>query len=240
MQVLGWLTLVLTTSFQVTVPPVYYSLSWQKFNQISKVNALIDLKNPDYELLDAAIFQVTNQVRQQEGKRTLLYLPQLHRAATFHAQAMIDLEFYDHYNLRQLSYRTPDKRITAFGGYFNYTAENIAQYDVINTDMEYCPFREGKNLFKYLNCDTHQPYRAYTYLAYAKAVVTGWLHSPPHRKSLLSENFQYVGCAARFSKNPYQQKKVPFGRLVQNFGGYGPDPENKKDSLKTSSGGGIP
>lgn len=209
------------TAQQAPLTPAYYHLTWQEFKALPAAWKTIPLKQPDYELLDAAIFQVTNKARAQEGKPPLQYLPALHRSAVFHAQAMIDLEFYDHYNLKQLVYLTPDKRITAFGGFFHYTAENIAQYDIINTDLEYCPARQPNGSFSYLNCHTRRPYRAYTYLAYAEVVVNGWLHSPPHRKSLLSTDYQYVGCAARISKNPYQQRQVPFARLAQNFGGYG-------------------
>ena len=241
-----WFPILFGRSYQQTHLPHYYSLSWQQFEDLPEVRKIIDLQNPDYELLDAAVFQVSNKVRVKEGKKELQYLPLLHRSASYHAQAMIDLEFYDHYNLRQLSYLTPDKRITAFGGVFHYTSENIAQYDIINTGQEYCPSRLKNGRFRYLNCETHKPYRPYTYIAYAAAVVNGWLHSPSHRKNLLSENYQYLGCAVRISKNPYQQKKVPFGRLVQNFGGYGPDPKAtsgiKPDSVKsnTNSSGGNP
>ncbi|PSR53342.1 hypothetical protein AHMF7605_07275 [Adhaeribacter arboris] len=206
--------------------PAYYSIAWQDFEKLPAARKTIPLKQPDYALLDAAIFQVTNKIRTQEGKPLLQYLPALHRSATFHAQAMIELDFYDHYNLKQLAYLTPDKRITAFGGFFHYSAENIAQYDIINTDLEYCPVRESKMYFNYLNCDTRKPFKPYTYLAYAVAVVDGWLHSPPHRQSLLSIHYQYMGCAARISKNPYQQRQVPFARIAQNFGGYGPSNSN--------------
>jgi uncharacterized protein YkwD len=211
----------------------YYDLSWQQFARLPEVNKPILLQKPNYDLLDAAIFQVSNKVREQENKPLLRYSASLHRTATYHAQAMIDLDFYDHYNYQQTSYLTPHKRITAFGGVFNYTAENIAQYDIVNTDLEYCPARQKDGLFTYLNCSTKKPYRVYTYLTYAEAVVNGWLRSPSHRQNLLSAKYQYLGSAARISKNPYQQKKVPFARLVQNFGGYG---SPAVDSTSTGQG----
>ncbi|QNF34928.1 hypothetical protein HUW51_20190 [Adhaeribacter swui] len=213
---------VVSSVFPQELPePDYYDLSWQEFEQLPAARQVIPLLQPNYNLLDAAIYHVTNKIRATENKPPLKYSGLLHRTATYHAQTMIELDFYNHLNYQQLTYLTPDKRIAAFGGVFNYTAENIAQYDIVNTDLEYCPFREKNGSFIYLNCDTKKPYRPYTYLAYAERVVNGWLHSPSHRKSLLSLNYQYIGCSARISKNPYQQKKVPFARLVQNFGGYG-------------------
>ncbi len=209
--------------FQTTSVPHYYQLSWAEFKNLPAVRKNIPLNQPDYDLLDAAIFQVTNKVRVQENKLPLQFSSLLYRSAVFHAQAMIDLDFYAHYNYKQVHYLTPYKRILAFGGLFHYTAENIAQYDIINTDLEYCPAKQPNGNFRYLNCKTLQPYQAFTYLAYAEAVVNGWLHSPPHRVNLLSSNYQYMGCAARISKNPYRQRQVPFARLAQNFGGYGPD-----------------
>lgn len=226
---LFWWVIVYPSPSQTLPDLTYYNVSWQEFEQLPAVNKPISLLKPDYNLLDAAIYQATNKVRAAENKPPLKYGALLHRTAVFHAQAMIDLDFYDHYNYRQTSYLSPDKRITAFGGVFHYTAENIAQYDIINTDLEYCPARQKNNTFVYLHCNTQKPYAAYTYLAYAEAVVTGWLHSPAHRKSLLSTNYQYIGCAARLSKNPYQQKKVPFARLVQNFGGYGSPADSTAD-----------
>jgi hypothetical protein len=42
----------------------------------------------------------------------------------------------------------------------------------------------------------------------------------PHIKSnLLNIEFNYLGCAARISKGPYQSKTAPFARLTQNFAG---------------------
>ncbi len=100
--------------------------------------------------------------------------------------------------------------------------------------MEYCPARQPNGSYNYLNCQTLRPYRAYTYLAYAEAVVEGWLQSASHRKSLLSTDYQYLGCAARISKNPYQHKQVPYARLAQSFGGYG---TNDSTSQKVNKGG---
>jgi hypothetical protein len=55
---------------------------------------------------------------------------------------------------------------------------------------------------------------------FAKMVVGKWMDSPPHRKNILSEDYQCLNCLVRFSKNPYKDRKLPFARLTQNFGGY--------------------
>lgn len=210
--------------------PYYYQLTWQEFYALPATRQTIPLHQPDYYLLEAAVFQATNRARVQEGKAPFHYLPSLHQSATFHSEAMRKLEFYDHYNLKQPLYLTPHKRITAFGGFFHYTAENIAQYDIINTDQEYCPARQPNGTFKYLNCQTNKLYRAYTYIGYAEVVVNGWMHSPPHRVNILNDNYQYLGCAARISLDPYRQRHVPFARLTQNFGGY----RNPKEADSTA------
>ncbi|RDC63502.1 CAP domain-containing protein [Adhaeribacter pallidiroseus] len=231
--VLFWVFVITGWGPQNPAEKFYYAISWQQFVRLPEVSKPIPLHKPDYDLLDAAIFQVTNKIREQEKKPLFRYSPILHRTATFHAQAMIDLDFYDHYNYKQISYFTPYKRITAFGGMFHFTAENIAQYDIINTALEYCPARQKDGSFKYLDCATKNPYRVYTYITYAEEVVHGWLHSPPHRKNLLGTEYQFLGAAARISKNPYQQRKVPFARLVQNFGGYGSPPPILQPNLLT-------
>jgi uncharacterized protein YkwD len=60
----------------------------------------------------------------------------------------------------------------------------------------------------------------YTYLEYARLLVNGWMNSPPHRRNLLNPDYKYLGCSARFSKNPFKARQLPFARSTQNMGGY--------------------
>lgn len=197
----------------------YYLYNWQVFYTIPQLQYEIDLHNPDYKLLDAALFHATNEIREKHNRVPLKYSPILHHAARIHSKEMIINDFHDHFNNRNKIYYNPDDRIKAAGGRFSLFAENIAQFQLIKTGHHYCPQKLKNGSYTYMNCDNDQPYPTFTYLQYARRVVDGWLNSPPHRKNLLSKDVQFGGCAVEFSKNPYQQKTAPFGRITQNLGG---------------------
>ncbi len=196
-----------------------YHYDWKSFYTLPGVNEIIDLHNPDYELLDAALYHATNEVREKYQKPLLKYSEVLHRAAALHSNSMIEEDFYDHYNSKDKKLYYPVNRIKASGGNFSAFAENIAEYQIIKTGSYYCPTPLKNGSYTYLNCKNNQTYPTYTYLEYARRAVDGWLNSPSHRINLLSVDVQYVGCAARISKDPFKHKQAPFARLTQKLGG---------------------
>ena len=132
---------------------------------------------------------------------------------------MMRNDFYGHEDFYQLTEITTQKRISNRTKRFEYMAENIGQYQTIDTPQWFgVRFNKQTRHYEYLAVDTKQLYSPFTYASYARYAVQQWLNSPHHRANLLEPSYGYVGCAGRLSANPYQQRRAPFGRLVQNFG----------------------
>lgn len=202
-----------------STPPKLYLLDDEAFFAQPAIHQLIRVDDPDTLLLDAALFQATNQVRRAAGLAIFHYDRGLYQASRDHAQSMIQNDFYSHQDLHQLADMTPEKRVRKQTKRFNWVAENIGQYQTINTAYWYgVRFDRQRQRYEYIDIETRQLYRPYSYAAYAQYAVQQWLNSPHHRANLLSPVFTHVGCSGRFSPHPFEQRRPPFGRLVQDFG----------------------
>lgn len=211
-QIGHWLTLVNT-------PPDDYLLSDEAFFVQPRSQQTLILNKPDTLLLDVALFQATNEARRLAGLPILQYDRALYQAARLHAESMIAHGYTSHDNLYDLTETTLLKRIQKQTNRYNWMAENVGQYQTIDTPDWYgVRFDARKQQYEYLDAQTKQRYKPYSYAAYARYAVTQWLNSPHHRANLLNPQFTHVGCAGRLSANPFQGRQAPFGRLVQNFG----------------------
>jgi len=200
--------------------PLYYRMARTEFLELPDLHAPMNLSAPDYELLDAALFHATNEVRATHGLPPFRYDPVLFEAAAYHATTMISRNFYDHLNKTGAAYHTPDKRIRTFGGDYHATAENIAQFPTVDMPRQYCPRQQSDRTYRYFDCRTGKAFRPFTYAAFARMSVQKWMASPGHRANILNDDLTFLACAARLSRNPYGSRSAPFARPVQNFGGY--------------------
>jgi uncharacterized protein YkwD len=199
--------------------PAYYQLTDEAFFAQPASCQLISLANPDTLLLDAALFHATNEARHHAGLPPLQYDLALYLAASSHAESMIKRKYYSHENLYSLADLTAAKRIRQRTDRFNWTAENIGQYQTIDTPEWFGVRRNARTgRYEYLDSETKQLYQPYSYADFARYAVRQWLASPHHRANLLNTAYSHVGCAGRLSPNPYVELHAPFGRLVQNFG----------------------
>ena len=199
--------------------PDGYLLRSEVFLNQGLSQQFIKLSHPDTLLLDMALFHATNEARKQAGLALLQYDRSLYQAAQTHAQSMIGHNYYGHDDLYSLIELTPLRRIENQTNQFERIAENIGQYQTIDTPEWYgVRLNKGTHQYEYLNSETKQLCQPYTYASYARYAVKQWLNSVHHRANLLNPLYTHVGCAARLSANPYKERRAPFGRLVQNFG----------------------
>ncbi|GAB4027501.1 hypothetical protein GCM10028773_58970 [Spirosoma koreense] len=204
---------------QWSSPPAGYLLSDEAFFAQPASQQVLVLEKPDTLLLDIALFQATNEARRRAGLPILQYDPALYEAARSHAESMIQHNYYGHDDLYRLAEITLRKRIEKQTSRFVRMAENIGQYQTIDTpDWYSIRLNARTGLYEYLNPETKQVCRPYTYAGYARYAVVQWLNSPHHRLNLLNPLLTHVGCAARLTTDPYKERRAPFGRLVQNFG----------------------
>lgn len=203
----------------LTTPPEPYLLSDEAFFAQPISHQTMALDKPDTLLLDVTLFQATNEARRLAGLTILQYDQALYQAARNHAVSMIHYDYISHQDLYQLTDLTLLKRVQKQTNRFGRIAENIGQYQTIDTAEWYgVRFNARHHQYEYVNSETKHLYQPYTYAMYARYAVQEWLNSTHHRANLLNPLFTHVACAGRLSPNPYQQRQAPFGRLVQNFG----------------------
>jgi uncharacterized protein YkwD len=198
--------------------PNYYEISGDSFALLPDLQKPINAFKPDYSLLDAAIFHATNKARQQFGLKLLQYDAGLHQTTNNYAKDMIQLNFYGHVHPYSPSLATLAQRVQIHTWAFKKTAENIGQYQVIDTAPEYCCRRKRDGSFEYFDCENKKLFSPFNYEDFAQYAVEQWMNSPSHRHHVLDSTYTHLGCAARISKDSYQGCKTPFGRFVQNFG----------------------
>ncbi len=203
---------------------VLIPLSWDKadyarydatsFFSLPEVNQPIELDKLNTDLLEAAIFYASNEVRAQEGLERYTFDSKLNKAARFHSENMKKYKFVGHVFRKKRVYRTPFDRIKAFGGNeFNKAAENVARINV---------YRLGKNgefaitSEKKLVDANGKPLKARTYAELARYTLEKWMNSPGHRKNLL-DDYGYLGCG--ISAIAYTKEGLPEIYLTQNFAG---------------------
>ncbi len=177
-----------------------YSLSYEDFLKINKVNKSIDFSAINYPLLHAAIFYETNQERIKAGVSVLRFHQSLEAAAYGHALDMRTYNFFSHTSVVSGKENLGDRARLAG---FNWTriGENIAISFGINYEAGtpvYSPNQNG-GYFSYEY--KGDPILPHTYLTFAKAVVNQWMNSPGHKANMLNVNYSYMGIGAAHYKN---------------------------------------
>ena len=145
-----------------------YSIwEYTNFRENELFNQPFSTINPDYLLLDAAVFYLTNEERAELGLSVLRYNKLLEVAAFNHSMKMATTGFFDHTNRLDATRRGTTERGKLAGVANPRIAENIA-YNYNYTD--------GK-----------------TYIQVAQKLVEQWMNSPGHRSNILSNNGKQMG-----------------------------------------------
>ncbi|WP_353723118.1 CAP domain-containing protein [Dyadobacter sp. 676] len=178
------------------------------------------LQNPDTLFLDAAIFHASNEVRRKYNLPVFQHDPGLYLASSGHATSMVYRTFFNHINPYSPYERTARRRVELFTKRFKRIGENIGKYQtLVSGEYLVARWKREQNQFEFLNESDQKVCQPYTYAGYARFVVEQWMASPSHRANLVNPGYNYLGCAARLSPEPFKHKKVPYASLVQNFGG---------------------
>ena len=73
---------------------VYKQYDYQNYRKCADLQNLIDFGSINYDLLNAAVFFRTNEIRVSHGKTALDFHPALEAAAQMHADDMINGNFF--------------------------------------------------------------------------------------------------------------------------------------------------
>ena len=144
----------------------YNEFDYDEFSNIIAINQPIDPSNFDQNLMNACIFYHTNYQRKKFGKQPFTYKSALENAATMHSTDMTLYGFFDHINHYDNKKTEPQMRIARFGITEGATSENIAT-------------RFESNI---------------SYWFLAAQFVQQWMDSPSHRRNILDDRMNSLGC----------------------------------------------
>lgn len=187
------------------------------FFALPQVQALIDPRQMDYPLLQAAVFYATNESRAGEGLAPFLHSQALEDAAAAHSQAMTQHNFFSHTSVIP-GLESMTSRLSAVGIPPSAMAENIAQFSGLNYEpgkLVYTPDVNG-GFFSYEYKGT--PLKPRSYAGAARHVLQQWMDSPGHRRNILNPNLKYLGAGlSAFEKKSFYN--MLYFNATQNFSG---------------------
>ena len=199
---------------------VYKQYDYQNYRKCADLQNLIDFGSINYDLLNAAVFFRTNEIRVSHGKSSLNYQHALEMAAKLHAADMLSDHYFAHINPLKKDRKEPADRYRLSNIENPMPAENIANSFAIkykaNTSVYVIDQKEALYTYE-LN---GKAIERHTYLSFAESVVEQWMNSAGHRANILRETAVELGCACVF----YREKEgsMPKFMCVQNFQLYQP------------------
>ncbi len=197
----------------------YEKISYKTFRNESIFSEEINLNNIDYPRIHAAIFYVTNEIRDKQKLPILEFNINLEIAAWNHSKKMVKENFFAHINPKDKIRKDPNERAKIAGITNPYLAENVAETPAIQykSGDEIYILDQKNGIFSYK--DGGEPIKPHTYLSFAEMVVDQWMNSKPHKKNILSKEALELGCGVYF----FQDSKfynMPMFKSTQNFQWY--------------------
>jgi uncharacterized protein YkwD len=189
----------------------YKKWDHRNFRQNQSFNEPFSISNPDYLLLDAALFFITNEERSKVGIPPMRYHKFLEVAAYNHSFKMATTGFFSHYNSIDVSRKSTGDRGKLAGITNPHIAENIAY---------------------------NFPKNGSTYMQVAALVIKQWMNSPGHKENILSKSGRQMGVGAYYidDKIYVTQAFQWFEDIIENpSGGTDQLPKQKTITDKTES-----
>jgi uncharacterized protein YkwD len=158
-------------------------------DETADAEQLVNVQNFDLHLMNWCLFAASNEMRSKYHSKPLLFSERLRNAAMIHSNEMVVNKFYHHINPKNNELKMPDQRMKLFGISNVELAENVHKFPFENNNVSY------KTL--------------------ARAIVKDFYDSPNHRKNLLNNNFNHLGCAAMWEFD--EKEKFYFMKVTQCF-----------------------
>ncbi len=170
----------------------YKNMDWREFYKLEEANELVDPRNYDFDLMNAAIFFAVNKYRSSKGLEPFKFDPRLRDAATIHSYQMVTKNFFDHMNYYDVKIQGPDTRM------------HLCGYD-------------GQKLAENLSRDYADRGRPKTYTQLADKVISELSKSKEHNRHLIDPDLNKLGCSVIF-ENATTPEGIVYFRLTQDFG----------------------
>jgi len=203
---------------QTSVQRNYYeNKNNQDFRKDALFNEEIDFGNIDLARMNAVLFLLTNEIREQNHLQSLQYSPQLENSATMHAQDMLSDDFFGHMNPSHPGKKSPNDRASLCGVTNPLLAENIIEGYGLQYKSNETVYLRGKG--KFSSTPDGELLKPHTYLSFGESLISGWMNSKDHRKNMLAGEALQLGCGVAFYTD-HEFNDMPSFKAVQNFQWY--------------------
>ncbi len=193
---------------------IYEELNHRNFRESEKLQRKINPEDFNPELLNAAIFFATNEIRAKKNLSVLKYNPLLAKAATIHSKDMVKGNFFNHTNNKNKKHREPEDRAKAAGISNPKIAENIIEGFLIvySSGEKVNPGEKGE----FFDPKTQKQLPFHTYISLADQLMKNWMNSKGHRANILSDEALELGCGTAFYYRT-DFNDMPAIKTTQNF-----------------------
>lgn len=193
---------------------IYDSLNLADFRKYEPFNTKIDVKNFNAEILNAAVFFATNEIRKKHKLPQLKYNASLGVSATMHSTDMAKGNFFDHTNNKNKKHKEPEDRALLADIKNPHIAENIIEgFLLVYTSGDVVISGEPGVFYKNEN---YIPIPFRSYLELADELLRQWMDSEGHRDNILSKDAVELGCgSALFRMKDFNE--MPCVKCTQNF-----------------------
>ncbi len=169
---------------------MYQQVSLENFRKEKCFKAKVETENIDYPRLNACLFYLTNEVRQENNLKLLSYSAALEIAAWHHSRAMVEDDFFGHINPKDQARDSQEKRAKLAGIKNPLLTENIAMLS----------FSSAKK----------------SYLELAESIVEQWMEIESSQENILSEEALQLGCGIYISQRRcYATQCLQKNQLIQ-------------------------
>lgn len=193
---------------------IYDDLNHKNYRKSDILLQEVDPDNFKPELLNAAIFFATNEIRAKKKLGILKYHPLLSDAATIHSKDMAERDFFSHTNKKNKKHKEPDDRARVVGITNPKIAENIIEGFLLVYKSGQSIIPKDKGVF--LDPATRKQLPFHTYISLADQLMVNWMSSDGHKANILSEDALELGCGtALFIMNDFND--MPAVKATQNF-----------------------
>lgn len=177
---------------------IYKQLTLDDFREHKPFHEEIDVNDFDNELLECAIFFLTNEIRVKKKLTKLKYHPHLTETARIHSDEMAKKNFFDHTNRYNKKLREPEDRAKIAGIVNPKIAENIIEGFILEYSSGEKVIATSPGIF--LDEKTRDQLPARTYLTLAENLLDLWMHSKGHKANILAKDALELGCGVTLYK----------------------------------------
>jgi len=198
------LPLVLCIPLASVIPPVsqnHVSRTKSEYRNPASVDQSLNPRRLDRKLLEKALVDVTNRVRERYRLDACRYYVKLKNAARGHSEDMVRHDFFSHVSPVPARRQLVDRiQLAGVARANTVVGENIGvDYYLKIADVPYYKtYRNGQVV--YISHETDEVIGYQSYREFSESMVDKWMRSPGHRENILNGDFDRIGIGVASGK----------------------------------------